>query len=89
MADNDKSKGSKSVFERTDSKSRLAVMPLAVLLPALGEMSQLVSLRADIDARLAEVQADQDSGTEEDVTKRMAEEAMLLQVVQWLNMGGA
>ena len=69
-------------------KKRLAIMPLAALLPQVADLSQLAGFRADFEGRLEELQGEQEAGTEEGDTKRLGEEAMLFQVLQWLNLGG-
>ena len=87
MNENDKTPVWGRFPEINPGKKRLAIMPLAVLLPPLGDLSQLSGFRQEIQARLDEVQNAQGAGSEEGVTTRLGEEAMLLQVLQWLNLG--
>ncbi len=68
-------------------KKRLAVMPHSVLLPRLGDISQLVGFGESLRTRLETVQSAEDEGAQEDVRKRLGEEGMLIQVLQWLNVG--
>jgi hypothetical protein len=78
-----------SLSAGTVAKRKLAVMPLAVLLPSAGDLSHLSGARDQLEARLEELQGEQLEGSEEGETKRLGEEAMLFQVLQWLNLGAA
>ena len=76
--------------ENPDYKSRLATMPLAVLLPTLGEVSSLYGVSERLERRHAALlaQAAQFSGEEsEEKSKRAVEDSMLNQVLQWLSVG--
>jgi hypothetical protein len=71
-------------------RSRLPVMPLAVLLPAAGEVSDLARLGEQLERRLADLQSAPSSVDISDSAaqhRRAAEESMLSQVVQWLTVG--
>jgi hypothetical protein len=69
-------------------KSRLAVMPLAVLLPRLGDLSVLAQLAPNVERRLADLQGSRQGTKESDELARVGnEESMLNQVVQWLSIG--
>lgn len=72
-------------------RQRLAVMPLAVLLPSLGNLTDIHLLRPHINRRLEELQAEAAASAGEDDNeirrKRLAEESMLNQVLQWLSVG--
>ena len=68
-------------------RRRLAVMPMSVLLPRLGDVGELVGFGPMLRARLEEIQAAEDEGSQEDMRKRLGEEGMLIQVLQWLNVG--
>jgi hypothetical protein len=69
-------------------KTRLAVMPLAVLLPQLGNLSTLAQLAPVMEQRLADLQADRKGTKESEELARVgSEEAMLNQVMQWLSIG--
>lgn len=74
-------------------RSRVATMPLAVLLPRLGEISDLQRYAAQLERRLQELheakkgfRADETEEAEEQPGKS-AEESMLNQVFQWLSVG--
>lgn len=66
-------------------KSRLAQMPLTVLLPELGEASRLHAYQQHISRRLQEL-GTTDAG-EERQREHTAEEVMLNQVMKWLSLG--
>lgn len=69
-------------------KSRIAVMPLAVLLPRLGDLSFLAQLAPVIERRLDDLQGNRQGTKESDEMARVgSEEAMLNQVMQWLSIG--
>lgn len=70
------------------AREKLATMPLSVLLPQIGDLSSLSAASENLENRLQEVQSnDNDGGTQDDVRRRVGEEAMLLQVLNWLNVG--
>ena len=66
-------------------KSRLALMPLTVLLPELGEAGRLHAYRQHVMKRLQELGAH--DGGEDRRREHSAEEAMLNQVTKWLSLG--
>ncbi len=72
-------------------KSRLAVMPLAVLLPPLGDLKNVQLIRPQITKHLEDLHAEAGTmSSEEDGEvrrRRQAEESMLNQVLQWLAVG--
>jgi len=63
--------------------TRLAVMPFSALLPQLGDLSVLSSSTDAFRARVEEIRSGE-METEADVKKRLGEEAMLTQALQWL-----
>lgn len=73
-------------------RSRLPVMPLAVLLPSIGELSNLSDLAPNFERRLQRLHEEKESaagsGRELDLARRAGEESMLNQVIQWLNSDG-
>ena len=73
-------------------KGRLSVMPLAVLLPTLGDLKNVPLIRPQITRHLEELHAEASTlaGEEEgeERRKRQAEESMLNQVLLWLSVGG-
>ena len=79
------------VPQSTLRKPRLPVMPLAVLLPQFGELGKLPSLAAQFEKRHQELLgATQRFSGEEDAEgrrERLAEESMLNQALQWLQVG--
>lgn len=82
--------GSANELSSLPQRSRLSVMPLAVLLPKLGEISSLPRLAELLEKRLADLQAKKhqmlnDEGEER--VRRLNEESMLNQVMQWLAAG--
>ncbi len=65
-------------------------MPLAVLLPSAGEVSDLARLGDQLERRLLDLQSAEnvaDLADSEAQYRRAAEESMLSQVVQWLTVG--
>ncbi len=68
------------------SKERLSVVPLAVLLPKLGELTDLPKLASGIERKYEELVAATESDPEQN-TQLASEQAMLNQVVQWLSIG--
>ena len=66
--------------------SRLSVVPLAVLLPKLGELSNLSKLAPFLERKLADLQAEQKTDDNE-APRAGSEESMLNQVLQWLSIG--
>lgn len=66
-------------------KSRLALMPLTVLLPDLGEPGRLHAYRQHFTRRLQELGA-LESG-EDRQREHTAEEIMLNQITKWLSLG--
>ena len=97
MADSENKKESvpallprKSSSQEAARSSRLAVMPLAVLLPCLGDVSELHLVSEKLERRLANVhsQAANFAAEEsEEKSARSIEELMLNQVLQWLAVG--
>lgn len=88
--------GSASVLGRGSAKSpitsgvkseRLGVMPLAVLLPRLGDIHQLASMAEKLDKRYRALQAEHSSVVSEGSQSRNREESMLGQILQWLSLG--
>lgn len=76
---------------RQEVSSRLALMPLAVLLPKIGDLRQVAQGSDLFASRLAEIQSQNLSGVMEDedaesVKRRSLEESMLNQVLQWLSI---
>lgn len=69
------------------SRSRLSVIPFSVLLPPLGELSSLQSLRGPLEKRLRELQSEISTSSGEVSKERLSEASMLNQVVQWLSPG--
>ena len=69
------------------NRNKLATLPLAVLLPQLGNLSALPQFIDALEVRLQLLHADEEVGTDGDVRKRLGEEAMLMQVINWLGMG--
>ena len=67
--------------------ARLPVMPLAVLLPQLGDLGALSGMAASIEARLAELEALRTTADEEWTRETAAEDSMLNQVMRWLTVG--
>ncbi len=67
-------------------KERLSVMPLTVLLPKLGELTDLPKLASGIERKYEELVAASESDPEQN-TQLASEQAMLNQVVQWLSIG--
>ena len=63
--------------------------PLASLLPKLGDVGTLVSLRAKVEQRLDYAQAAATVDPDDQVGKRASEALMLKQVLQWLSLGEA
>jgi hypothetical protein len=61
--------------------------PLASLLPKLGDVGTLVSLRANVEQRLDYAQAAATVDPDDQVGKRASEALMLKQVLQWLSLG--
>lgn len=71
-------------------KSRLSVMPLAVLLPAVGDLSMLSQIEANLQKHLHELQQEKlafSVDESEEQTGRISEESMLNQVLLWLSAG--
>lgn len=66
--------------------TRLSVMPFSVLLPRVGDLANLVNLTEEFQLRLDELRSGAGE-TEDDVKKQIGEEAMLIQVLQWMNAG--
>ncbi len=64
---------------------RLGIMPLAVLLPPLGEISLLQTFRSSLEKRYRAMQGESNT-LEESPKERLSEEAMLSQVTQWLSL---
>ena len=66
-------------------------MPLAVLLPRLGDLTRVHALRGRFLKHLEDLQLEASAlaGEEdgEERRQRMAEESMLNQVLQWLSVG--
>lgn len=74
----------------TARKSRLSVMPLAVLLPPVGSISELSRLAPGLQRRLVELQQGKSAMSvdeSEEQTHRASEESMLNQVMLWLTSG--
>lgn len=69
-----------------DQRVKLSVMPLAVLLPPLGDLKRLASSRGRLTKRFQDL-ASRDV-PEEAQKERVAEELMLNQVLKWLSLGG-
>ncbi len=77
------------VFGSSNSK-RLAVMPLAVLLPKLSSLSKLSEFLPAIEARLAALQEEEGKlirAEGEGEANYEAEVSMLHQLVQWFRIG--
>ncbi len=68
-----------------NQKNKLAVIPFSVLLPEAGDLRQLVLFQAALEARYAKLLQSESSG-EEEPRKRLAEQHMLGQVVEWLSL---
>ena len=71
-------------------KSKLAIMPLAALLPDLGSLDRLAGFSASLSGRLEQLQASRVSSVGEESAeeaRRISEETMLTQVMQWLSAG--
>ena len=68
-------------------KRKLAVMPLSVLLPPIGDVSHLGMYRDTILQRYQELWEQRTSGGEEASKEQLREESMLNQIIQWLTMG--
>lgn len=66
-------------------RDKLSVIPLAVLLPELGEVNRLHSSRARLELRLEQLQ-NKTIGVEQSKDE-LSEETMLNQVIQWLTLG--
>ncbi len=66
---------------------RLAMMPLTLLLPRLGELRLLPKFRPFIVRRHESLAAEKASLGEEVSKEMLGEEGMLAQVMQWLTMG--
>ncbi len=76
--------------EATDRR-KVSIMPLAVLLPRLGEVSSIANFAEAFQQRVEEIQQQRDGeeiGTEHDLRRLLNEEAMLTQVLQWLSVEG-
>ena len=72
-------------FDR-DRRS-VATMPFAALLPKIGDVSATMGFAEMLERRAAELQDTRDELTdlpEEELRLRQSEEAMLIQVLQWL-----
>lgn len=69
------------------SDGRTAVMPLAALLPALGELSSLQNIRPILERRYRALQAEHTSSVDGEARERWSEESMLNHVLQWLSLG--
>ena len=69
------------------SDGRTAVMPLAALLPALGELSSLQPIRPLLERRYRALQAEHTSSVDGEARERWSEESMLNHVLQWLSLG--
>ncbi len=69
---------------RVYQKDKLSVIPFAVLLPSGGDLHLLESLRDSLEARHTKLQT-ANFETDRDAENRSREEAMLNQVLQWLN----
>lgn len=69
------------------SDGRVAVMPLAALLPALGELSSLQTIRPLLERRYRTLQAEHTSSVDGEARERWSEESMLNHVLQWLSLG--
>ena len=70
-------------------KSRLSVMPLAVLLPTLGEARDLHRVAPNLERRLGAIQDQAQQRAADDPegeAGRAVEESMLNQVLQWLSV---
>ena len=76
------------LLSRTE-RSRLATMPLAVLLPKLGTVSTLPAHASSLERRLQSMQESNQSNAEHHLgsDQREAEESMLSQVLQWVELG--
>lgn len=76
------------------SSKRLASMPLSSLLPRLGEVGSIVAFAETFTERAAELQANSfatipgEDDESEIRKKRMLEESMLNQALQWLSIQG-
>ncbi len=68
-------------------RTRLSTMPLSVLLPKLGEISALPAFEESAEERLVLIRGAVDEGSQEDIRRGVGEEAMLFQVLQWLQQG--
>ena len=66
-------------------RSRLSTMPLAVLLPALSDVSQLSPLREELETCLEGVQQSAEAAEADDRSRLQVEQNMLQQVFQWLD----
>lgn len=76
----------KNNFSGTFPSTRLAVMPLTVLLPALGDITSLSICTGQLESRYRQLQAQNVSPPEEvESWARLGEESMLNQVLQWLS----
>ena len=71
------------------SRSRLSSMPLAVLLPPLADVGQLVQLREELEQLREGLQEESEAGGAEDRTRLQVEQNMLQQVFQWLDVDTA
>lgn len=79
-------------LKRPNTTSRkLANMPLAVLLPRIGELKDVVVFAEEFEARLAELQEINVSSNDSEIDpeerrQRALEESMLNQAILWLSI---
>ena len=69
-------------------QEKLSIMPLAALLPSIGDLKNLPKMAEELAAQQVEVQEARGTATSENERALAVEESMLNQVLQWLSLGG-
>ena len=76
----------KGGLSKSVSRKKLASMPLSILLPRLGELSLLHSIREKLQKRHQELLALKTTNAEELSREILSEESMINQILQWLSV---